>query len=71
METIAQAKNGDAHLMQLQQQHPNKLINNLFAPNTHFWCYLEGPNKLWRIYLPDSILPCAIKWYHYTLTHIG
>jgi hypothetical protein len=25
--TIAQAQNGDVHLMQLQQQHPNKFIS--------------------------------------------
>jgi hypothetical protein len=68
---IAQAQGGDAHLMQSRQQHPNKFINNLLAPNTHIWCYLESPNQPWRIYLPDAILLWAIKWYHYTLSHIG
>jgi transposase InsO family protein len=35
------------------------------------WVYVAEPNKPWKIYLPDALLPRAIQWYHLSLSHLG
>jgi hypothetical protein len=69
--TIAQAQVGDARLLLLRNQHPNKCQQHLLAPGTQVWCYTAEPNKPWKIYLPDALLVRAIQWYHHALSHIG
>jgi hypothetical protein len=69
---IAQAQTGDAHLQQLHNRTPANFQQQLLAPNTSIWCYTVDPNQQWKIYLPDSLLECAIQWYHHlALGHIG
>jgi hypothetical protein len=70
-QTIAQAQAGDAQLQLLQQRQPNKFQLQLLAPNTSVLVYLAEPNEPWKICLPDALLPQAIRWYHYVLSHIG
>jgi Integrase zinc binding domain len=60
---IAHAQAGDAWLPQFQQK--------VLATNTTVWVYLAEPNKPWKIYLPDALLPRAIQWYHLSLSHLG
>jgi hypothetical protein len=70
-QTIAQVQAGDAQLQLLQQRQPNKFQLQLLAPNTSVLVYLAELNKPWKICLPDALLPHAICWYHYALSHIG
>jgi Integrase zinc binding domain len=35
------------------------------------WVYVEEPNKPWKIYLPDALMPRAVQWYHLSLSHLG
>jgi hypothetical protein len=67
----AQAQLGDAQLQQLRNSTPAKFQQQLLAPNISIWCYAVDPNQRWKIYLPDALLECAIRWYHLALSHIG
>jgi transposase InsO family protein len=55
----------------LRQQQPNKFQQQLLATNTTVWAYLAEPNKPWKIYLPDILMPRAIQWYHLATSHLG
>ena len=74
--TVANIQNhqaGDHALVQTAlvqfQQYPIKVING-----RNLVCYRDNPNANadeWRIYLPRSILPEVIRWYHMILGHPG
>ena len=69
--TIKQAQIGDARLQQLRQDHPASFADQLLAPDLQVTCYIPAPQQPWKIYLPDSLLENAIRWYHLALGHLG
>jgi len=71
LQTIAQAQERDANLMQLKARHPLQYVDQLLAPDVHVCCYEKQPQDPLRIYLPDELLVTAVRWYHLALSHIG
>jgi hypothetical protein len=70
-ENIADAQGRDAELAALAQQHPQKFVKQLLAPDVNVWCYIKAENAPWKIYLPNELLEPSIRWYHLALGHIG
>ena len=69
--TIRTSQAGDARLRVLRQSKPNSFAEQLLAPNVSIVFYIPEPNAPWKIYLPTPLLQDAVRWYHYSLGHIG
>mmetsp|Transcript_24146 Transcript_24146/g.44899 ORF Transcript_24146/g.44899 Transcript_24146/m.44899 type:complete len:256 (+) Transcript_24146:851-1618(+) len=69
--TISEAQLQDAALLQEAHANPQKLSQQLLAPNTQVYCYTAQPGGSWKIYLPTGLLKDAVKWYHLSLGHVG
>ena len=70
-DAIRDAQQNDQQLPVLRQKHPDQYEEILLAPDTLVWCHQEDITKPTRIYLPESLLNNAIRWYHLALGHIG
>ena len=69
--TISEAQNQDAELKALIEKHPLQYVKQALAPDTWVHCYIKETNSPWKVYLPNSLLSDAIKWYHLALSHTG
>jgi transposase InsO family protein len=69
--TIAAAQNQDIDLAQQAQASPHKFQRRLLATDTEVMHYQATPNGTWKIYLPVSLLPNVVRWYHLALGHCG
>jgi Integrase zinc binding domain len=67
--TIAAAQNQDIDLDQQAQASPHKFQRRLLATDTEVMHYQATPNGTWKIYLPVSLLPNVVRWYHLALGH--
>ena len=71
---IAAAQGEDAHLEQLIKDHPENYQTRMLAPDVTVRCYVANPSSApddWKIYLPQSLMDSAIRWYHLALCHAG
>jgi len=55
--TISEAQLQDAALLQEAHANPQKLSQQLLAPNTQVYCYTAQPGGSWKIYLDCSKMP--------------
>jgi hypothetical protein len=44
---------------------------SVYMKTMSLWCYQKAQYQPWRIYLPQDMLECTVKWYHHALSHVG
>ena len=70
-DTIAQAQNEDAALLQSLASKPNQFGRFQMSDNANLICYIPGPDLPVKICIPDALLNTIIHFYHLALNHIG
>jgi hypothetical protein len=69
-DTIAQAQNEDATLLQSLASKPN--FGRLqMSEDANLICYIPGPNQPFKVCIPDALLNDIIHFYHLALNHTG